>query len=126
MSSTATMSTSATIVMVDHNSRNRALLSDLLAARGYTPLSVGDLSDLQQLLERDQVIDLALVDVSGFGREVWDSIGELGRLGIPFFVVSHRWTPNVQQACLARGGLAVLVKPLVPNDLMQLIQNALR
>lgn len=126
MTFAATMSTSATIVTVDRNTRNRELLSNLLQAQGHTPLSVGDLGELQRLLDRDLAIDLALVDISGFGREVWTSLGELNRLGIPFFVVSHRWTPALQQACLARGGLSVLVKPLIPNDLMQLIRNAVR
>ena len=125
MSAISAMSKTATVVMVDRNSRNRALLSDFLKKQGLHARTLSDLDELTALAQCDQCIDLVLVDIGGFRSDVWQSLERLRQAQIPFFVISPRWTPTVQRLCLASGGLGVLVKPLVPADLLKLIKSAL-
>ncbi|MDZ4874621.1 MAG: hypothetical protein CLLPBCKN_004017 [Chroococcidiopsis cubana SAG 39.79] len=48
------------------------------------------------------------------------------RKAIPFVAIAAPHQAGMQQACLARGALGLLVKPLTAQNLLQLIRNLLQ
>ena len=119
------MSDAPLILTVDHNSRNQELLAQVLQRHGYRVLQVLALADLDQVLESPEGVSLALVDIGGFDRTVWDRCERLRAERIPFLVLSPRHSVAIQQASLSHGARGVAVKPLAIRDLLGLIEAML-
>jgi DNA-binding response OmpR family regulator len=114
------------ILAVDHNSRNLELLSQFLGREGYQTRTVADLQEFDQALAEADGIDLALVDIAGFDRSIWERCEALRHHRIPFLVLSPRQSAAIQQASLTHGAHGVLVKPLTVKDLLSLICSLLK
>lgn len=113
------------ILGVDRNRRNLELLTRLLNEEGYQTMAVTSLEDLDQALAGTEDIKLALVDISGFERSVWERCERLRKMSIPFLVFSPRQSADLQQTSLAHGARGVLVKPLAVKELLALIRSLL-
>ncbi len=120
-----TLMSSATVVMVARNGKNRALLAELLTRDGHETVGTDDPSILNRIGSGEIQADLVLVDLSGFNRAIWQQIDVLKASHLPFVVILPRADRVVQRESYARGAVAVLVKPLVPADLLDLIANLL-
>jgi DNA-binding response OmpR family regulator len=66
---------------------------------------------------------LALVDIAGFDRTVWERCEALRQHKIPFLVLSPRHSAALQQASFTHGASGVLIKPLLVRDLLGLIAS---
>lgn len=116
----------AVILTVDRNRRNLELLADFLGREGYRTRPAATLAEVDAALVDPAAIDLALVDVSGFGPEVWARCSALHEHGVPHVVLSPRRGAGVEREGAARGARAVLLKPVVARELARLVRGLVR
>ncbi len=114
----------ATVLVVAKQVRNGALLRELLAQVGYQVILVSSWEAWQSALLQARV-NLALVDVTGLGRELERGYALLREAGVPFLVVVPRWSAQVEALALHHGARGVLVKPLDTARLLRLLQSLL-
>lgn len=112
------------ILTVDRNQRNLELLGQVLAQNGYETRVAGDLPAFAQALAAGG-IDLALVDIAGFDRRIWDFCERLRDEGTPFLVLSPRQAAALEEQSVAHGARGMLVKPLAVNELLRLVARLL-
>ena len=113
------------ILAVDRNHRNLELLSQFLEREGYQTRPAATLEEFDQALAEANGIGLALVDIAGFDRAIWERCEGLRYHKIPFLVLSPRQSAAIQQASLTHGARGVLIKPLVVRELLRLIHSLL-
>ncbi len=111
------------ILTVDHNRRNLELLAQFLGQAGYGTLKVSSLPELDQALAQAPAIRLALIDIGGFDRSVWDRCQQLGEWGIPLLVISPRDSSSIREDGISHGAQSVLTKPLVAKELIRMIRS---
>ncbi|MEW6378170.1 MAG: response regulator [bacterium] len=111
------------IMAVDHNPRNLELLSQFLAKEGYRVTGVSALEELDTILDRGEVLDLVLLDLAGYDRNIWDRCERLRKSSIPFLIISPGTSHALQQESLSHGARGVLTKPLVVKELLTLIRS---
>jgi DNA-binding response OmpR family regulator len=114
------------ILAVDHNRRNLELLGQFLGREGYQMRTAAGLEEFDRALAEPDDIAVALVDIAGFDRTIWERCEALRHHKIPFLVLSPRQSAAIQQAGLTHGAHGVLVKPLAAKDLMGLICGLLK
>jgi DNA-binding response OmpR family regulator len=115
------MKATPVILVVDHNRRNLELLSQFIGRGGYQTRTVAGLEEFDLALMAPDQIALALVDIAGFDRSIWERCEALRHHKIPFLVLSPRQSAAIQQTSLTHGAHGVLVKPLTVKDLLGLI-----
>ena len=120
------MKATPVVLAVDHNRRNLELLDQFLGREGYQTRMVTGLEEFDRALAEPDEIALALVDIAGFDRRIWERCEALRHHKIPFLVLSPRQSAAIQQASLTHGAHGVLVKPLTVKDLMSLICRLLQ
>jgi DNA-binding response OmpR family regulator len=113
------------ILAVDHNHRNLELLGQFLGHEGFRIRPAATLEEFDQALAEANSIGLALVDIAGFDRTIWERCEGLRHHKIPFLVLSPRQSAAIQQASLTHGARGVLIKPLVVRELLGLIRSLL-
>lgn len=111
----------AVILTVERNPSNLELLLNLLRRQGYEALAVPTLEELDRLLAAMDELDLALIDLAGFDRSIWERCEQLRARGVPVVVVAP--SPAALPEGLARGAIEVLVKPLSPRQLLALVRR---
>jgi DNA-binding response OmpR family regulator len=114
------------ILTIDRNQRNLELLAQFLSKEGYSTVSVSSLDNFDAILEQSDSVALALVDISGFDRNIWAFCEKLTDKGIPLLVISPQQLAGIRQESLAHGAQGVLFKPLVVKELAAIIRNMLR
>ncbi|RPJ36174.1 MAG: DNA-binding response regulator [Planctomycetaceae bacterium] len=119
------MSDKPVILAVDRNRRNLELLSQFLEKEGYHTRAAASPEEFDQALAGSPDIGMALVDISGFDRSIWERCEGLRHVRIPFVVLSPKQSTAIQQASLTSGAHGVLVKPLVARELLGIIRNLL-
>lgn len=113
------------LLAVDRNHQNLELLAKFLSREGYQILKADSLESFDQALIESKEIDLALVDIAGFDRSIWDRCDRLQAKNIPFFVFSHKQNVAIQQQSLAHGAQSMMVKPLAIRELLGIIRSLL-
>ena len=113
------------ILAVDHNHRNLELLNHFLGREGYHTRTATTLEEFDLVLAEANSIGLALVDITGFDRRIWERCEGLRHHSIPFLVLSPRQSNAIQQASITHGARGVLIKPLVVKELLGLIHSLL-
>ncbi len=111
------------ILALDHNRRNLELLSQFLGQEGYQTITAANLEECDQALDERTDIRLALVDIAGFGQDIWQRCERLRAADIPFIIISPRQSAAIQQASLTYGARGVLVKPLAVKELLGLMRS---
>lgn len=111
------------ILAVNSNRRNLELLKQFLEQNGYRVVGAASLDEMAQALQSKTEFALALVDIVGFSRQIWDHCETLNQAGVPFFVISPKQSNALQQESLQYGAKGVLVKPLVIKELLGLINT---
>lgn len=119
------MATLPPILVVDHNRRNLELLAQFLGQAGYPMVLAYDAEEFGLALDRSDEIGLALIDLAGLGRRIWDPCERLRAKGIPLLVISPRQSVAIERESLAHGARSVLIKPLVVKELLALIRGLL-
>jgi DNA-binding response OmpR family regulator len=113
------------ILAVDRNHRNLELLSQFLGREGYQTRTAATLEEFDQVLAEADGIGLALVDIAGFDRNIWERCEGLRHHKIPFLVLSPKHSVTLQQVSLTHGAHGVLIKPLIVKELLALISSLL-
>ena len=109
------------LLAVDRNYRNLELLAEFLGKEGYQVLTSSSIEEFQQALIRSPEINLALVDIAGFDRRIWELCDRLRIENIPFFVISPKLSIAIQQESLTHGARSMLVKPLLIREILGLL-----
>jgi DNA-binding response OmpR family regulator len=113
------------ILAVDRNRRNLELLDQFLGREGYQVRAAVNLEEFDQALAGANDLGLALVDIAGFDRGIWERCEGLRHHKIPFLVLSPRQSAAIHQASVTHGASGVLVKPLMVKELLGLIRSLL-
>lgn len=77
------------------------------------------------MLEAHAEIGLALINLAGFDRCIWDLCEQVRTKGTPLLVISPKQSVAIEMESLAHGARGVLTKPLVVRELLALIQRLL-
>jgi DNA-binding response OmpR family regulator len=113
------------ILAVDRNPRNLELLGQFLDREGFQTVTAISLESLDQILSQSLPIQLVLIDISGFDRQIWNYCEHLRAKEIPFLVLLPKQSVAVQQEGLSHGARGMLVKPLVSQQLLGMIRSLL-
>lgn len=114
------------ILLVVRKPGNIRVLSQALESHQYTCTEVSDKEALETLFEQSPYPDLALVDVSGFGKSIWSMCELLQRKGVPFIVLSAKQELSLSSKTLSYGAASILQKPIVKTSLLKFIKNIAR
>ncbi|MHB9133794.1 MAG: response regulator [Armatimonadota bacterium] len=115
------MATSACILVVEHNPYNLELLSTVLEQQGYAVLGVTTLEASDHALAQVPSIHLALVDIEGFDRSIWDRCEAMHQRGIPLLVLAPGTETIGRHESYQHGASGVLAKPLITEELITVI-----
>lgn len=113
------------ILAVDSNRSNLKLLTQNLGRGGYETRSAASLAELDQAIKEADKISLALIDLSGFDRSIWERCDQMREAKIPFLVIAPQRSPTIQQDSMMHGARGVLVKPVGVKELMGYIRALL-
>ena len=113
------------ILAVDRNQRNLELLAQFLGQAGYQVFAARDASEAGRVLDEHAEIGLALINLAGFDRSIWDLCEQVRTKGLPLLVISPKQSVAIEMESLAHGARGVLTKPLVVRELLALIQRLL-
>lgn len=120
------MSNNPIIITLNRNLMNNEILIKILKEEGYDPVGVNNLEELDHEIEQIDKINLVLMDISGFNRQVWKSCERLRVLEIPFLVLSPHQHHVIEKESRMYGAEGFLVKPLVVKELLVLIKNLIQ
>lgn len=90
------MKDSLLILAVDRNERNLELLAQFLGKEGYQVFKASSFEAFEQALAQSKEVDLALVDIAGFDRSIWECCDRLREQNIPFLVLSAKQNVAIQ------------------------------
>jgi len=111
------------LLTVGANKRNLELLAQFLDKEGYQTIAAATLDEFDQALNGSVEFKLALLDISGFDRGIWEHCERVQKKGIPLLVISPKKSAAIQQESLTHGARGVLVKPLVVKELIALVRQ---
>ena len=111
------------VLTVNSNRRNLELLKQFLEKNDYKVMGAASLAEVDQALQSSRAFSVALVDIVGFDRRIWDYCEMMHNADIPFFVISPKQSNALQKESLQYGARGVLVKPLVIKELLGLINS---
>lgn len=113
------------ILTANKNRSNLKLLAHFLGENGFQALGVSSLEEFDQALAVENKIALALVDITGFDRSIWERCELLRNQSIPMIVISPKQSATIRQETLAHGADSLLVKPVVTRELLGVIRHLL-
>lgn len=119
------MISNSTILAVDRNQRNLQLLAQFLNKEGYQTMTVSSFEEFARAIDLPDKIGIALVDISGFDRRIWDCCEQLRNHEIPFLILSPKQSAVIQQESLCRGARSILIKPLAVKQLLGIVHSLL-
>jgi DNA-binding response OmpR family regulator len=112
-----------TVLAIDRNPRNLELLRQFLEKNGYRVNVANTLEEIDRMLLGPERINLALVDIAGFDRGIWDHCERMRDEQIPFLVIYPQQRTAIQEESLEHGARGMLVKPLTQRELLGLIKS---
>ena len=119
------MADQVNILMVDRNPRNLELMQAFLEKHGYHVETAATLEAMDRALLGLRKIRLALVDIAGFDRGIWERCERMRHTRTPFLVIFPQQQAALQEESLEHGALGTLTKPLAQNQLLGLISGLL-
>lgn len=114
------------MLAVAHNRQNLALLKETFEAEGVSVRTAATPEEMARFPDPDEEIHVALVDVDGFGEEVWDLCERLSDAGVPVIVVAKIRDDRVQRESIKRGVSTVVEKPLRKANLRAMLHTHFR
>ncbi len=111
------------LLIVGSNQRNQELLTQFITREGFNAICATCITDFDSKISDSKNISMALIDISGFDRTIWQYCEQLREKGIPLLVISPRESAAITQEGIAHGARSVLVKPLVVKELLVIIRS---
>ena len=115
------MKEKAILVAANHE-KNLQLLADFLEDQGYQAEAAVTVAEVDEVLEGGPELDMALLDVTGFGDSIWDRCERIRKSGVPFFIISPSKSKKAEKKSLSEGARDVLTKPLEKTRLLKLVE----
>jgi DNA-binding response OmpR family regulator len=112
------------ILIVGSNRAELELLSPQIVKEGCGTFIAAGLEELDGAIERSG-FTLALIDLTGFNRTIWQRCQALHQARIPFIIISPQRSPLVQKESLKHGASGLLVKPLGIKELIEYMHTLL-
>ena len=81
---------------------------------------------LDQTLDVESNIGATLVDISGFGQEIWTRCERLRQKRIPFVLIHPNLGPEARHVWLKYRADGIIAKPIAIQELINLIQYLLK
>ncbi|MFW6190812.1 MAG: response regulator [Candidatus Bipolaricaulota bacterium] len=110
-----------TILVVANHEKNLQLLANFLEDEGYQSEAAATVAEVDEVLEEGPKLDMALLDVTGFGDSIWNRCERIRKRGIPFFIISPSKSKKAEKKSLSEGARDVLTKPLEKGRLLKLV-----
>jgi DNA-binding response OmpR family regulator len=113
-------------IIVEDEDLTRHALARLLRAQGWQVSEASDAAACDAIL-RDEMIDLALVDLGLPGRSGQELIASLAAMGsIAILAVTAQWQPDQRIAVLEAGADDYVIKPFHDGELIARIRAVMR
>lgn len=112
----------AIVLALVKNERNLELLTDLLQNEGYHVQMATTVTDFDHKIESTDDIGIAVLDIDGFTRTIWDRCDRLHEADIPTLVLTRTQPDKARREAFKRGVRAVLEKPVKKGELTATIQ----
>ena len=119
------MAEHVTILAVDRNGRNLELMKGFLEQHGYHVETAATLEAVDRALLGRRTVQLALIDIAGFDRGIWERCERMRAASIPFLVIFPQQQAAIQEESLEHGAHGTLTKPLQQHQLLGLISGLL-
>ena len=113
------------ILLIGRTRQNLILLAQILRKEGYQTLDATSYEEIHKHFDEETEFSLALLDLGGFDRRIWEHCEVLQRQGVPFLVISPRGGLSLQAKGLSHGARSVLVKPLTAKQLVGIVSALL-
>lgn len=117
------MSQPIVVLVLSLNRRNLELLTQVLEQAHYQAIAINNYTELEVALCNCAAFNLALIDLAGCDRQIWDYCEQMRSANIPFLTFTPRYNCVVERDSLEHGASSVLVKPLVIKNLLLLINS---
>lgn len=111
------------IFSLSRNKRNSDILVKILGEQGYDVAGFSEPIEMVSEAKNREKVDLVLMDISGFNRNIWKSCEDLRLLDITFLVLSPQQHRVIEEQSMKQGAERVLVKPLVIKELLLLVKS---
>jgi DNA-binding response OmpR family regulator len=119
------MDAAGVVLLVASDRRNLEILSQQLDHEGYATLTATSLEELDQAIRGKVQPAFSLIDVTGFGDDIWERCEALSKSGTPFVVIAPRRSPALQRESMKHGASGLLTRPLEFKDLMESVHAVL-
>ncbi len=119
--------TSKLVVLAEDDADARSVFADALKQAGYVVVEAANGSQLLDVFAVVQAIDLVISDVRMpmiSGLEALIAL-RLGRLKVPFIVITAFGSPETHREAERLGAVAVLDKPFGVRTLLSVVEEAL-
>jgi DNA-binding response OmpR family regulator len=113
------------VLAVDANRRNLALAERFLSSDDLEIRTAATFEEIDEALAASAEIQGAFLDITGFGPDIWPRCQGLHAAGIPFIMLSARYSAAEQALGLRQGARAVLSKPLLAAELSTFVHSLL-
>lgn len=117
------MANGGRILLVVHQPGNAKVLGQAVTEIGVTAVTAASESALEHCLAEPESPRAALVDVSGFGAQVWSLCSLLHDHDIPFVVMSPGRDQEASNRSVEYGASTVLQKPIAKDALLNLLKS---
>lgn len=111
------------ILNVASNQRNAELMTQFLGKEGYKTVCAATMHDFESSIKSVTRFGLAIVDITGFDRNIWNHCDRLPEINVPFVVVMPQQLQHMRHEGFLHGAQRVLVKPLVVKELIESVSR---
>jgi DNA-binding NtrC family response regulator len=116
---------SPVILVLNSNRSELETLTAELEQEGYITTGVSSIEEMDSALHDQKNIRLALLDLTGFDKSVWQLCDQLDKVKIPFIVITPQRSPSIQRDSMKHGANGLLIKPIATKKLIEYIHEAL-
>jgi CheY-like chemotaxis protein len=111
------------ILAAARNQRHLGLVTQFLSKEGDFVKSANRLEALDLAVSQSKAIGLALVDMDGFYRRVWERCERIRDRQIPFLRLLPQQSAAIEPPSLAHGAQSQLLKPLVVKKFLGIVRS---
>lgn len=115
--------TARALMVVVLKAVNRRLIRETLIEAGFEVVAIQNPGELPDHLDPDDPPALGLVDVDGYGDDIWEACSTMADAGVPVVVLTGQRTEAIEQRTLKFGVRNVLEKPVRKANLVAIART---